>query len=111
MFYKAVVQSVLLYGCETWVITSNMLSVLESFHHRVARRLTRRFPYYIRHADLWICPSVTETLQEAGVFTIQEHISRRREHLQAYAETRPIYETCQEAGRGPVPNRRFWWDA
>ena len=105
MFHKAVVQSVLLCGCETWVITSNVLSVLESLHHRVAPRRVKR------HEDLWIYPSITETLQEAGVFTVQEHISRRRECLQVHAETRPIYEACQEAGRGPVPNRRFWWDA
>jgi hypothetical protein len=39
-FCEAVVQSVLLRGCEIWAIASGMLSALESFHHRVARRLT-----------------------------------------------------------------------
>ena len=33
MFYKAIVQAVLLFGCETWVITDNMLAILDSFHH------------------------------------------------------------------------------
>ena len=35
-FYKAVAQSVLLFGCETWVVTPAMLQMLESFHHKVA---------------------------------------------------------------------------
>ena len=39
-FYKAVVQSVLLYGCETWTITATMMKVLDRFHHRVARRIS-----------------------------------------------------------------------
>ena len=33
MFYRAIVQSVLLCGCETWTITQGMLKALESFHH------------------------------------------------------------------------------
>ena len=40
MFYKSIVQSVLLYGCETWSITQAILTVLESFHHHVARKIT-----------------------------------------------------------------------
>jgi hypothetical protein len=35
MLYKAIVQSVLLYGSETWVLTPAMLKVLEGFHLRL----------------------------------------------------------------------------
>jgi len=35
-FYKAVVQAVLLYGCESWVLTDKVWKVLESFHNRAA---------------------------------------------------------------------------
>jgi hypothetical protein len=110
MFYKATVQAVLLYACETWSITSNMLGTLESFHHRVARRLTRRHAIYLRHADLWIWPSITDTLAAAGMFTMSEYISKRREYILPYAESRPILNVCHHAGRGSYPNRRFWWD-
>ena len=110
MFYKATVQAVLLYACETWSLTSNMLGTLESFHHRVARQLTHRHAFYLRHADLWIWPSLTETLEAAGMFTISEYISKRREYLLHYSETRPILSLCRQAGRGSYPNRRFWWD-
>ena len=43
-FYKAVVQVVLLFGAETWVLTPRMKRSLDSFQHRVARRITGRQP-------------------------------------------------------------------
>jgi hypothetical protein len=38
-FYKAIVQSVLLYGCETWAVTQQILGLLEGFHNQVTQRL------------------------------------------------------------------------
>jgi len=35
-----VVQSVLLYGSETWVWSQSMRLALQGFHHRVARKIT-----------------------------------------------------------------------
>ena len=40
--YLTVVQLVLIYGSETWVLTVRMQRVLVGFHHRVARRMTVR---------------------------------------------------------------------
>ena len=41
IIYKALVQTVLLYGKESWVVTGAMLKLLEGFHHWVARRILR----------------------------------------------------------------------
>ena len=38
-FYKAVVQAVLLYGSETWVLSTAALAGLEGFHIRAAYRM------------------------------------------------------------------------
>ena len=38
--YKALMQSVLFYGSEIWVVTGEMLKVLEGFHPRAAQRIT-----------------------------------------------------------------------
>jgi hypothetical protein len=38
--YKAVVQAVLLYGSESWTMTSSMCKKLQNFHHRCARHIT-----------------------------------------------------------------------
>ena len=40
LFYKAVVQAVLIYGLETWVLTPPVVRTLGAFHHRVACQLT-----------------------------------------------------------------------
>ena len=41
-FFKAVVQQVLLFGAETWVVTPNMERALSTFIHGASRRLTGR---------------------------------------------------------------------
>ena len=38
--YKAVAQSVILYGSKRWVVMEEMFKVLEGFHHRAAQRIT-----------------------------------------------------------------------
>jgi hypothetical protein len=47
VFYKTIVQSVLLYGSETWVLTSRLRNLLSSFHHHCARFIARRWIYQI----------------------------------------------------------------
>ena len=44
MFFKAVVQVVLLFKLETWVLTPRMGRALGSFQHRVARQIMGRQP-------------------------------------------------------------------
>ena len=43
-FFKEVIQEVLLFGAEKWVLTLRMERALGIFQHRVARRLTGRQP-------------------------------------------------------------------
>ena len=43
-FFKAVVQSVLIFGAEIWVVTPHIGWVLEGFQDQVAQRLTGRLP-------------------------------------------------------------------
>jgi hypothetical protein len=45
MFYRAIAQAVLLYACETWVITDSMLQNLKGLHNRVAHSITKMKPY------------------------------------------------------------------
>ena len=41
MLYKAVVQTIQLYGRKIWVVTVVMLKVLEGLYHQVARTIAR----------------------------------------------------------------------
>ena len=38
MMYKAVVNTVLLYGSDSWAVMGSMLTALEGFHHQVERK-------------------------------------------------------------------------
>ena len=40
IFYKSVVQAVLVNCSESWVVTNSMMKVLEGFHHRIACSIT-----------------------------------------------------------------------
>ena len=63
--FKAVVQAVLLFGAETWVLTPRIERVLESFMHRVARRITGN--QQRRGGDgKWIYNPLKEAMREAG---------------------------------------------
>ena len=108
MFYKAIVQSVLLYGSETWVVTRPMLQLLEGFHNRVARKLTGRMPYL--EGDTWIYPPMKETLEKANMYTVEHYIRVRQAHMEDYVATRPILPTCKAAQQAAGESDRLrWW--
>jgi hypothetical protein len=111
MFYKATIQTVLLFGSETWVITDEILQMLTSFHHSVARRLTGRYPRPIADTNEWIHPSIQETLNIAGMFPMEEYLRRRREYLERYAQDLPILLDCRFHALFERTSRRtFWWN-
>lgn len=112
MFYKAIVQSVLLYGSETWVINPSMLRVLEGFHHRVARRLTGRTARYVHQGGgQWEYPPMDETLEAAGMSPMTVYLSRRQNKLADYVATRPVFDLCVGGDRlsGSATRRKWWW--
>jgi Zinc knuckle len=41
---QTIVQSALFYGSETWIVTPQMLSILDGFHLKIARRIAKRMP-------------------------------------------------------------------
>ena len=65
IFFKAVVQAVLLFGSEMWVLTPRMGRALGSFQHGVARRITGRQP---KKQDVggWEYPLPEAAMGEAG---------------------------------------------
>ena len=48
MFYVEVVQVVLLFGSDTWVLTPRLEILIEGFHHRAARRMSGMVPKHQR---------------------------------------------------------------
>jgi hypothetical protein len=110
-FYKAIIQSVLLYGAETWVLTKRMMQPLRSFHRRCARHLTGRFIKLDATTGEWIYPDSETTLREAGFWTIEEYIDRRKNTIKSYARERAIYEQCLLSTPVAASSRKkVWWE-
>ena len=110
-FYKAVIQTVLLYGCETWTISNQMISTLESFHHKMARQITRRHPRYIEAENQWIWPNMSEVLEEAGLKTMRHYINVRQTNFWRKVESRPLIEICRNiTGISGSARHDFWWE-
>ena len=69
-FFKAVVQQVLLFGAETWVLTPRIERALDSFMYGAARRIMGRQPR--RGWDgKWYYPSMAGDMKD-GVYGDQE---------------------------------------
>ena len=88
-FFKAIVQSVLLFDAETWVVNSCIVRVLGGFQYQVARRLTGRLPR--RRLDVRWEYTLVEVAREEAFFGPMETYIRQRNHTFAqYIATRLI---------------------
>ena len=85
-FFKAVVQQVLLFGAETWVVLPIMERVLSSFSHGSGRRITGRQSE--REWDgKWFYPSLVGAMKEAGFTDARTSINRRQNMVAQYIAT------------------------
>ena len=113
MFYKAVVQSVLLYGSETWTLSASSMKCLEGFHYLAACRMARvNRPRRARgDGTSWTYPSKDAVFDEVGLFPIAHYIRVRRQAVAAYIVNRPIFKQCKDAERRPGSRPHlFWWE-
>ena len=76
IFYKAEVQAVLLYGSETWCITTKILKLLQSFHDWKAQFI---LGIHIRCncRRVYQYPDQSRALQVAGLYPIKTYLGRR----------------------------------
>ena len=93
-FFKAVSQAVLLFGAETWVLTSRIERDLDSFQHRVARQITGRKPRR-RGGGRWAYPPLEEAMGEAGFEGLRKSITRRQNMVAQSIATQPILDLCE----------------
>jgi hypothetical protein len=112
-FYQAVVQAILLYGSESWVLSKTAMAQLEGFHIRCAYRMAKEHKpkWGPDRVWVWIYPRSEEVLKECGMKTMIEYILIRRQTVAVYVATRPILDECKrsERKRGAIP-RQWWWE-
>jgi hypothetical protein len=111
VFYKVVVQSVLLYGCETWDFSEEIRQTLEHFHHWVARRLSGLVPYFVPMDKSWVYPPIREALAKCGLESIEQYVCQRQHTFVDKISTGPFLNLCRSAERraGTYAKRRLWW--
>ena len=108
MFYKATVQSVLLFGSKTWVLSPATLRHLEGFHVKAAQRMTGLLPKKV--GGSWVFPEIKTVLVAAGLHTIEHYVQVRRARILRWVEDRPILKLCREAEkRRGTTYRLYWW--
>ena len=108
--YLAVVQSVLLYRSETWVLTPHMQRVLGGFHHRVACRLTGR-QLKKGQDEGWVYPPLEDAMAKAGLQEVETYVSCLQNTVVQYIATKPIMELCLAVKRRPGTRVEMrWWE-
>ena len=65
-FYVAVVQAVLLFGSDTWVLTPQLEKALEGFHRRAVRRMAGMGPKH-QQDGTWVYPPIGAALSMLGL--------------------------------------------
>ncbi len=110
-FYKIVVQSVLLYGSETWNLTQTVLAWLEGFHICAPNGMARKKKPCKGLFGNLINPSTKDVLEECGLHPVKDYIDTRRSIIVMYVVNRPILRECQEGERmrGSM-SRQWWWE-
>ena len=108
VFYKVIIQSVLLYGSESWVISNIMRKRLNSFHNRCTRYITGR--HITMKNDIWEYPDTKKTLDLADLLKLEDYIEKRKNTIFGFAENLQLYKECElssKINRGE--NNLVWW--
>ena len=101
--YLAVVQLVLLYKSDTWVLTPRTQRVMGRFHHGVVRRLTGRKPGKEPYRG-WFYPPLEDVMAEAGLQKVDTYVSFQQNTVTQCIATMPIMDLCLAAkwSLGPI---------
>ena len=110
MFYKEVIQAILLYGLETWVLSSEMEKKVEGAHAGFLRGITGKRAWRIGYGT-WEMP-VADVVQKAnGKQSEMTYIGRQKATVAQGVELQPIFEVCagEKVYEGGGRSREAWW--
>ena len=108
--FKALVQTMLLFGAETWVLTPRMERALSNFQHRFSQRLSVR---HLRRqkGGSWYYPLLEAEMSEGGFEDIGTYVTWRQNTVAQYIATQPIMDLCEQSSQRPgVWVSQWWWD-
>ena len=94
VLFKAVVQAVLIFGLETWVMPPCMGWDLEGFQERVAININERQPKRQTYGS-WEYPPLETEMQEARFEEMGECVLKSQNTVAQYIAMRPILDLCK----------------
>ena len=108
-FFKAVIQSLLLFGAETWVFPPRMGKALGGFQTQVVRRLTVQLLRRTTDGNFGYT-SAAAAREAAGFLTMEEYVRRRQNTVSLYIATRSLLDLCEGSERfhGAQVGMRWW---
>ena len=109
ILFKSVVQSVLLFGAETWVVTPCMVRVLGGLQYQVTWRLTGQIPRQ-RMDGKWEYTLVETARAEEGFDPMETYIRQMHTLAAQYITTQSLIYLCEAAERnqGERLGMRWW---
>jgi hypothetical protein len=93
-FYKAIIQSTLLYASETWNIPQQGINNIETFHNKVAPHLTNRHIRKIKDTEVWYYsyPNMNQVFKDIG---LEQYIDKRKKKLLVCGPKIELYTTVE----------------
>ena len=101
------VQAVLLFGLDTWLVTPCMGRAMWGFQDQVAIRLAGQIPRQKPDGG-WTYTSAAMAREEAGFQTMEEYIWRRQNMFAQYIATRSLLDLCEGSERAPGVRVGMW---
>jgi Reverse transcriptase (RNA-dependent DNA polymerase) len=110
--YRAIIQAILLYGSETWVLKgSNTLHRLEIFHRRCARFLTGQYIHPQENGE-WIYPHTEDVFKQTGLESIESYIEKRRVQVAKHLspESKAMIDVANSVDIEINMEKVCWWN-
>ena len=92
-FYHALVQVVLLFGSEIWVLTAAMLHKIEGFHISFLRKVTGMKAQRLGDKT-WQQEGVEKVLQAAWTKPLQDYTNMRQARVVEWVDLQTIFKVC-----------------
>ena len=108
MMCKAVVQELILYGSEIWVVTKKIMTFLEVFHHGISRQIMG-MKEWMGDGGEWEWNLVDAALEATGIWLMRDYLWRWKANIEEYVMGRPIYEMCIGEDMMEVSSRLIQW--
>ena len=92
-FYHTIVQAVLFFGTDTWVLTETMSQRILGAHVSFLRQITHKQASWQRDG-YWRQMKAEEVLQGAGTQMLRNYVARRQATVAEWVTTIPIFDVC-----------------